>query len=109
MELNEYQHRARATAVYPRIGQNLQYPVLGLAGEAGEICNKVKKIERDCGGKITPEIREKILKEVGDTLWYVSMICQELAANLDDVARDNLMKLLDRQSRGVLKGSGDER
>jgi NTP pyrophosphatase (non-canonical NTP hydrolase) len=48
-------------------------------------------------------------KELGDVLWYVSQITSELGLELEDIAQANLEKLLSRQRRGVLSGSGDER
>ena len=44
LDFTEYQKLSRRTAVYPNIGNNLYYPALGLAGETGEVMNKIKKI-----------------------------------------------------------------
>jgi NTP pyrophosphatase (non-canonical NTP hydrolase) len=104
-----YQDAAESTAVYPEKGDNIYYPALGLAGEAGEVCEKIKKIMRDQEGKFTQENVEQISKELGDVLWYVAMLAAEFNVALSSVAEANLAKLLDRKSRGVLKGSGDER
>jgi NTP pyrophosphatase (non-canonical NTP hydrolase) len=108
MELSEYQRASRATAEYPR-EHWLAYPALGLAGEAGEVAEHAKKAIRDDAGKVGEERREKISKELGDVLWYVAQIATELELDLDEIARENLEKLLSRQRRGVLSGSGDER
>lgn len=104
-----YQERAMSTAIYPRRGSNISYPVLGLCGEAGEIANKVKKIERDAGGVISDEVRKAISKEVGDTLWYCAALSFELKLSLEDIARANLEKLAKRKEDGTLGGSGDQR
>jgi NTP pyrophosphatase (non-canonical NTP hydrolase) len=48
-------------------------------------------------------------KELGDVLWYVAQLSTELELDLDEIAQQNLDKLLSRQRRGVLAGSGDER
>jgi len=48
-------------------------------------------------------------KELGDVLWYVAQLATELELDLDEIAHANLDKLLSRQQRGVLSGSGDER
>ena len=72
MNFDQYQEQAGITAIYPNIGQNLAYPVLGLNGEAGEVAEQAKKAIRDDGGIITPERREKLKKELGDVLWYLS-------------------------------------
>lgn len=109
MLLSEYQNRSRETAVYPNAGNNLVYPTLGLAGEAGEVAEKVKKLIRDDEGVLTDERRAAIAKELGDVLWYVAQVATEADLDLDDVAAANLRKLLSRAERGVLQGSGDDR
>lgn len=109
MEFNEYQKKSYNTAIYPRRGKNYIYPSLGLVGEAGEIANKVKKIERDDNGKITAEKRESIRKELGDVLWYMAQMAFEFDLSLNEIARLNLRRLNSRKERGVLNGDGDER
>ena len=47
MQLNEYQTQAKNTAIYFLKDKAVVYPALGLAGEAGEVANKVKKVFRD--------------------------------------------------------------
>jgi NTP pyrophosphatase (non-canonical NTP hydrolase) len=108
MELTEYQRLSRRTAEYPREAW-LAYPALGLAGEAGEVAEHAKKAIRDDGGELSTERREKMAKELGDVLWYVAQLASELELDLDEVAQANLDKLLSRQHRGVLSGSGDDR
>jgi len=108
VELGDYQQRSRRTAEYPREAW-LAYPALGLAGEAGEVAEHAKKAIRDDAGSVSSERREKMSKELGDVLWYVAQLASELGLELEQVARDNLDKLLSRQRRGVLSGSGDER
>ncbi len=108
MELSDYQRQSRRTAEYPREAW-LAYPALGLAGEAGEVAEHAKKAIRDDGGKITDERRAAIAKELGDVLWYVAQLASELGLELDQIAQGNLDKLLSRQARGVLSGSGDDR
>lgn len=110
MQMNEYQILSAGTAIYPGKGSTtgLLYVGLGL-GEAGEVQGKIKKILRDDAGEITEEKRQAIARELGDVLWYASQICEELGLRLGDIARMNLAKLADRQERGVLTGSGDER
>ena len=108
MELAEYQRLSRRTAEYPR-GAWLAYPALGLAGEAGEVAEHAKKAIRDDAGTVTGERRAAMAKELGDVLWYVAQLASELELDLDEIAQANLEKLLSRQRRGVLSGSGDER
>src|ERR1700691_620920 len=108
VELSEYQALSRRTAEYPRDAW-LAYPALGLAGEAGEVAEHAKKAIRDDGGQVTDERRAAMAKELGDVLWYVAQLASELKLDLDEIAQTNLDKLLSRQRRGVLSGSGDER
>src|ERR1017187_5671340 len=108
MELAEYQKLSRRTAEYPREAW-LAYPALGLSGEAGEVAERAKKTIRDDGGQATDERRAAMPKELGDVLWYVAQLASELQLDLDEIAQANLDKLLSRQQRGVLSGSGDER
>lgn len=108
VKLSEYQRLSRRTAEYPREAW-LAYPALGLSGEAGEVAEHAKKAIRDDGGEVSPERRDAMAKELGDVLWYVSQIASELGLDLDEIAQTNLDKLLSRQRRGVLSGSGDDR
>ncbi len=109
MNFDEYQAKARSTAVYPDIDNNLTYPVLGLAGEAGEVSNKVKKIYRDRGGVVSGVDRLVLCGELGDVLWYVAAVASELNLPLGLVANENLEKLAKRQRAGTIKGAGDSR
>lgn len=109
MEFNEYQKKSRQTAVYPVISQGFVYPALGLAGESGEVVEKIKKIFRDQQGIVSTEQRQAVAKELGDVLWYLAQLATELDLELNQVAQDNLDKLLSRQQRDQLHGSGDNR
>ena len=109
LSFDEYQEQAWKTAIHPNAGNNYLYPTLGLVGEAGEVANKVKKILRDDDGVLTDEKREVIRKELGDVLWYAAALATELKLKLSDVASENLARLADRQERGALHGSGDNR
>jgi NTP pyrophosphatase (non-canonical NTP hydrolase) len=118
--LSEYQKEAARTAIYPGSGQEwainqqrvddgLTYVALGLAGEAGEVGNTLKKALRDDRGKVTPERRAKVIGEMGDVLWYLARLATHLNVELSEVARQNVVKLRDRQERDVLGGDGGER
>jgi len=109
MLISEYQERSRRTATYPDAGDNIVYPTLGLAGEAGEVAEKVKKLMRDDGGVMSDERRAALAGELGDVLWYVAQVAAEAGLDLEEIAQGNLDKLLSRQRRGVLSGSGDSR
>jgi NTP pyrophosphatase (non-canonical NTP hydrolase) len=99
MNFEEYQSEASQTAHYPDRLKNLGYPTLGLAGEAGEVANIVKKIQRDFGGEITDEIRAKLKDELGDVLWYISACADELGLTLSEIAEFNVGKLAKRHGR----------
>lgn len=113
MKINTYQQWTRETAKYPmepvEFSPSLSYLALGLAGEAGEIANKYKKVIRDNKGNITDDQEQDIISELGDVLWYVARLADELGYSLEDVARINMEKLTDRLSRGTIGGSGDHR
>ena len=104
----EYENLAKNFALYPEAGSGsplaLAYCALGLTGEAGEYSEKVKKLIRD--GKFDKPLA---LKELGDVLWYLTASAREMGYSLADVAEVNIVKLMDRQERGQLQGSGDER
>tara|TARA_R110000751_G_scaffold123940_1_gene225028 strand:+ start:91 stop:477 length:387 start_codon:yes stop_codon:yes gene_type:complete len=78
---------------------------LGLVGEAGEVAEKVKKKIRD-RNKISAE---EIVKELGDVLFYVTALANYFGDNLAIVMEKNVAKLDDREKRGTIKGSGDNR
>lgn len=109
MDLNTFQIQAGATATYPRLGDNLTYPILGLVSEAGEVAGAAKRIDRDDGGVLTPERRGEIAAELGDVFWYLSQVAYELDIPLEDIATSVLAKLSDRVARGVIHGKGDKR
>jgi NTP pyrophosphatase (non-canonical NTP hydrolase) len=109
-----YQRATARTAIYPsadtpRSYEGMSYCALGLAGEAGEIADKVKKIARDNAGTVTATARGQLAAELGDLLWYVAQFATQIGFDLDAIAAGNLAKLEDRRARGVLQGSGDNR
>ena len=83
--------------------------ILGLAGEAGEVAEKYKKIIRDKKGVVSSNDKAEITKELGDVLWYVAMLAAYLGVPFSKVASGNLDKLSSRKQRGVQRGSGDNR
>lgn len=126
MTLDEYQQQALATAIYPGQGGplGLIYVALKGAGEAGEFAEHVGKAIRDDAllndpgqlGKVlkgntplTEERRTKLIKEIGDELWYCAAKAQELGITLGEVAQINIDKLAGRAANGTLGGSGDDR
>lgn len=108
MTLNEYQLNALETAVYPE-EYSIVYPALGMAGEAGEVADKVKKVIRDNNADFSSLKCEEIAMEIGDVLWYCAVLADRIGYRLDTIARMNNRKLKSRQLRGKLGGSGDNR
>jgi len=106
MEFNEYQERAKETLMYPdKLDGGFFYTALALAGEVGELLNKIKKIARD-----NIQIKkEEIISELGDILWYLSETARNFNISLEEVAEYNLKKIRSRKERGTLQGSGDNR
>lgn len=130
---DEYEQDVMSLAFYPSVGNKnaiaLSYTALGLNGEAAEVveqaspdlstkgltisCGKaaeqVKKALRDDNGVLTPERKEALKKELGDTLWYLTALAREAGFSLREIAEGNIEKLFDRAKRGTLQGSGDNR
>ena len=107
-DLDMYQQVAKQTAIYPR-EQAIIYPTLGLTGEAGEVANKVKKIIRDGTIENHESLIQEISSEIGDCLWYISVLADDIGVKLSDIANGNLEKLANRKKKGTIHGSGDDR
>ena len=107
-DLDMYQKVALTTAIYPR-EQAIIYPTLGLTGEAGEVANKVKKIIRDGSNKNDNSMVSEIKSEIGDCLWYIAVLADDIGCKLSDIANTNLIKLANRKEKGTIRGSGDKR
>ena len=101
--LNDYQAEAQSVRLP---SANSDYALLGLCGEVGEIYSLFAKAVRD-GRKFDHD--QNVKKELGDVLWFVSAIAADHGLTLEDVARSNILKLVDRKDRGTLQGSGDNR
>lgn len=127
LNFNEYQEKANSTALYmeniqpiidklptiadrERITQavSMSYTGLGM-GESGEAQGNIKKMIRDDGGLISEERRNKLIKEMGDQLWYIAEACKLIDVPMNEVAEQNIKKLFSRKERGKLTGDGDER
>lgn len=115
MTFKEYEELVNPTRAYPAVQLDEQtklswvYPALGLSGEAGEVSEKLKKILRDKNGIVSSEDKKAIEKELGDVLWYINAIAVDIDSSLEEVAKANVTKLLDRLERNVISGSGDNR
>ncbi len=103
MEFDDYQNKTGETAVYPDENA-VEYLALGLNGEAGEVAEKVKKSIRD-----DKELGDDVRDEIGDCLWYIARLLDELGYDMSEAAEANIDKLFDRKDRGKIQGSGDDR
>ncbi len=113
MNFNDYQKESLKTW-YPKefteeldgkFGKGFTQAMFGLCGEVGEVHDKVKKSIRDKKETDSKEIG----KELGDVLYYITRIGEYFNLTLEDIAKMNIEKLLDRQKRGKIRGSGDNR
>lgn len=116
-DMSEYQRATGRTAIYKQTvlpPRYLDYAVLKLVGEAGEIAQKLGKWMRDedwAGDlyTLTRDQKRQLAEELGDVLWYVAQIADLIDYNLNAIAAMNLMKLKKRAEEGKLQGSGDHR
>lgn len=98
LDLNHYQQLAGRTAGAGGDGeQRLIVAALGLAGEAGEFANLVKKRTAHGHSDITPAV---LGDELGDILWYLAEAATACGLNLEDIARENIAKLRQRYPEG---------
>jgi NTP pyrophosphatase (non-canonical NTP hydrolase) len=102
-----YQMRAWQFAL-PQ-SQTLAYLLPALQGEVGELSQIFAKIERDKGGCILDDDIERIKSEIGDVLWMLAGLTSLYNLDLGEIAWGNVQKLTDRQRRGKINGSGDDR
>jgi len=110
MTFDEYQKQALTTA------ENSYEPLMektiwamGVAGEAGEVVEKWKKIVAYKNGKVTEEDINELAKELGDVVWYIAVMAHSLGLSFDDVMQRNVEKLKSRKQRNVIRGRGDNR
>jgi NTP pyrophosphatase (non-canonical NTP hydrolase) len=110
MNFNEYQKQALTTAiVHPDPLMDKTIYAMGIAGEAGEVLEKWKKIVAYKEGVITDSDLAELKKELGDVVWYVAVMADSLGLSFEEVMQLNLEKLASRKARGVQRGSGDNR
>lgn len=97
MDANDYQRLALRTEAPGRAQRDrLLNAALGLAGEAGEFADSVKKYAYHAHA-----LDEAALcKELGDVLWYVALACDTLGLQLSDVMAENVEKLRRRYPEG---------
>lgn len=114
MNGNDYQQLAMRTndgkatfRLLDKVNDNTEFPLdtdvggvlngcLGLSGEVGEFNDMVKKWifhEKE----FDPD---HAMKELGDILWYVAMICHSFGWNMDTIMQMNVDKLKARYPDG---------
>jgi len=97
MNLADYQSLAARTLGRDRTHeQQLANAALGLAGEAGEVADMMKKHLFHQH----PLDRDAMVKELGDCLWYVAAMATVLEVDLDEVGERNIEKLRRRYPEG---------
>lgn len=113
MNFDEYQKQALTTAYTdPKYVDSLMDKTIwamGVAGEAGEVVEKWKKIVAYKEGKVSEEDRQELGKELGDVVWYVAVMAHSLGLSFDEIMANNVEKLKSRKARNVIKGAGDNR
>jgi NTP pyrophosphatase (non-canonical NTP hydrolase) len=91
MQLKEYQEIAQRTETRVRTaGSDVIVPILGLAGEVGELLNEYKKKLRD--GDAHEHFTDRVAEELGDILWYVAATATKFGLDLEDIAERNIRK-----------------
>lgn len=113
MDFDQFQKECAKTDVGTSVQDVLKpgwlYYALGVAGESGELMEKIKKHFRDDGGVPTTEFIEAVEKEMGDVLWYMARLGDAFGLSLNQVALANVAKLQSRMDRGKIHGDGDNR
>ena len=110
---HDYEWEVNKACFYPSANQGtleaLVYGALGMGGETGEVVEKIKKVWRDKAGVFSEEDKEAIAKELGDVLFYLTRVANELEYSLEEIAEMNVKKFLARKENGTLQGEGDNR
>lgn len=104
--LKKYTDFTRKTSIYPK-DKALDYLILGLVNESGEVAGKYKKLIR---GDYDQEIfTNKVIAELGDCFWYLIRLCDELEITPEEIIEMNIYKLQKRLDQNKIKGDGDFR
>jgi NTP pyrophosphatase (non-canonical NTP hydrolase) len=96
MDLGTYQEEALRTDQLPgdasdELASALIVPMLGLAGETGQLLSEYKKHLRD--GEAHRLFKDRVAEELGDLLWYISNVASKFGLDLNDIAAGNLKKV----------------
>ena len=97
MNLKEYQELCKKTAKkdYPTPNEEILTWACGITGEAGDVASCIKKTHAH---KNDQKLGTK--ENLGDTLWYIAMICNFYGWNMDDLLEENVSKLKTRFPQG---------
>lgn len=117
LDFNTYAKEALKSKDCP---DSIFYGALGLTGEAGEVSDKIKKYWRDILYRspglhedeltlMPGAVKEGILKEMGDVLWYLAYLADAMKVDLQSVAQGNIQKIQSRVQNGTIHGEGDDR
>lgn len=93
MTFENYQEEMKRTASkFEASNENLCLGAMGIAGEAGEVADYIKKIVFH-----SHELsREKLAEELGDVMWYLAYLSEVIGYSLSEIADINLKKLRKR-------------
>ena len=102
MTFNDFQRAASLTARENPFKERILVQSLGLAGEAGEVANLVKKWAWH-NGPLSPD---QMADELADVLWYVADLASAMGLDLEAVALGNVEKLQRRYPAGFTADGG---
>jgi NTP pyrophosphatase (non-canonical NTP hydrolase) len=114
MDTAAYLNAILKARVYPE-SRAIEYPVVGLANEAGEALGVVKKaIRGDYSLNVADENfsahhKHLLIDEIGDVLWYAAIALYDLDSTLEEAMEMNILKVNRRKAAGLLKGDGSDR
>ena len=113
MNFNEYQKECAktdvGTAAQDVLDPGWLYYVLGIAGETGELIEKIKKLFRDKNGIVDDEFKEAVIKEMGDVQWYQARLADWFGIKFEEIFTTNVEKLHRRKELDLIHGDGDDR
>lgn len=97
MNFEEYQEEMKRTASQFKItNENLCLGAMGIAGEAGEVADYIKKVVFH-----SHELsKEKLAEELGDVMWYLAYLSEVIGYSLGEIADMNSKKLRKRYPDG---------
>ena len=96
MDLKEYQQLCKETAKkFDDKEKEIINWGLGIAGEAGDLVGCIKKTVFHNNDQ-----EDGIKENLGDTLWYMAMICNYFRWDLEEVWQENIKKLKLRYPQG---------